>query len=215
MLRLAARHGLAIVSELAGAQRLFGIRGAYHHRAKVMHFDDTAFKDEYQREVYERAAHIAAMERCSTIYDVGCGSGYKLIKYLGDYDTTGFEVPQTLEYLRRQYPDRKWAKASDRVGAPADLVICSDVIEHVDNPDDLMRLLISLTRKWLVISTPDRHRSYSRFSTYQLGPPQTEHHAREWSFREFEKYVRGFVDVREHQHSNNIHATQIVVSTKR
>jgi hypothetical protein len=86
--------------------------------------------------VYLRAADLARNENFTTIYDVGCGSGYKLINYLGEYDTAGFEVPQTLEFLRRTYPDRKWtfAQFSDCSHPAADLVICSDVIEHVDQP---------------------------------------------------------------------------------
>ena len=93
------------------------------------------------------------------------GSGYKLVHYLGQYDTTDFEVPKTLEFLRGIYPERKWISApfSDRSHPAADLVISSDVIEHVVDPDELMDFLVSLTRKWLVISTPDRRRSYSRF----------------------------------------------------
>jgi 2-polyprenyl-3-methyl-5-hydroxy-6-metoxy-1,4-benzoquinol methylase len=94
-------------------------------------------------------------------------------------------------------------------------VICSDVIEHVSDPDELMRFLLALSKKWLVISTPDGRRSCSRFSPYELGPPQSEHHAREWSFKEFRRYVGQFVDVREHSHSNQIHAIQIIVGCKR
>ena len=208
-------HSLARVKEVLGAESRYCIRGAYRHRSAYCYFDDTAFTDEYQKEVYVRAAEIAANEGVRSIYDIGCGSGYKLMHYLGKYDTVGFDVPETLDFLRKTYPDRKWEHASfsDRTYAPADLVVCSDVIEHVSDPDELMRFLVSVSRMWLVLSTPDRAREYPALSPFQLGPPHTDHHMREWAFAEFRRYVAQFADVREHVHSNPEHATQMVVAT--
>jgi len=212
-----ARHGIAYAHELMGAKSKFCIRGSYKHRTELTYFDDTALTDEYQREVYLRAAGIARSEDLKTIYDVGCGSGYKLIRYLGEYETTGFDVPKTVEFLRRTHPDRKWTYAplSDRSHARADLVMCSDVIEHVLDPDELMRFLISVGRNYLVLSTPDRNREYSPLSLFRLGPPHTSHHVREWAFDEFHRYVSQFVDIKEHVHPNPLHATQMIVATIR
>src|SRR4051812_28986266 len=86
-----ALHGIANAKELMGANSKFGIRGAYKHRSEYCYFDDTGLADEYQKEVYLRAAELAADEGAKTIYDVGCGSGFKLVNYLGQYDTTGFD----------------------------------------------------------------------------------------------------------------------------
>ena len=216
--RNALNHVRAFVRErLLGAPRRYGIRGAYVHREAGSYFDDTEMTDEYQREVYERAAELAKSGGLGTVYDVGCGSAYKLVQYLGDYDTTGFEVPRTLEYLRRRYPHRKWAEVSfsDRNLPRADIVICSDVVEHVPDPDALMNFLVSVTGTWLVLSTPDRELAYSKFSPYQLGPPSSEHHLREWSMSEFARYVSQFADIVEHVHSHPGHSTQMVVARPR
>lgn len=216
--RTMLRHVRAVVRErLFRVPGRYDIRGGYVHRSVAPHFDDTSFTDEYQREVYERAAELAQRDGLRTVYDVGCGSGYKLVHYLGAFDTTGFEVPETLQFLRRQYPDRKWSAVSfsDRGLPKADIVICSDVIEHVPDPDELMRFLVSVTGKWLVLSTPDRHRAYSRFSQYQLGPPSSDHHIREWSKEEFHRYVGRFVEIVEHIHSHPEHSTQMVVARLR
>lgn len=212
-----ALHGIAHTKELMGAESQFCIRGAYKHRNEYCYFDDTALADEYQKEVYVRAADIAKSEGVRTVYDVGCGSGYKLVHYLGQYQTVGFDVPETLGFLRETYPERKWANVpfSDRSNPPADMVICSDVVEHVLNPDELMHFLVSISKKWLVLSTPDRLREYPRLSRLQLGPPHTDHHMREWAFKEFRRYVAQFVDVHEHVHSNPNHATQMIVATVR
>jgi hypothetical protein len=89
------------------------------------------------------------------------------------------------------------------------------VIEHVFNPDELMGFLVSLTYKWLVLSTPDRDRLYTRLSPFRLGPPNNPCHIREWNFREFHRYVHRFVDIHEHLLANRIQATQMIVATKR
>jgi hypothetical protein len=199
-----------------GAKPEFEIRSGYKHRQTYSHFDDTSFKDEWQSDVYIRAAKLMQDEQLCTVHDVGCGSGYKLIRYLGDYDTTGFEVPDTLEFLQRSYPERKWKAATPSDSqVPAELVICSDVIEHVLDPEVLIRFLISLTHKWLLISTPDRGILYSRTSAYQLGPPRNPDHVREWNFNEFHRFVERYVDIKEHFICNRDDATQVVIATRR
>ncbi len=209
----ATAHLAGHTRELLGAKPQFCIRGGYKHRSSCSYFDSTAFKDDWQREVYLRAAAIMDAERLETVYDVGCGSGYKLVRYLGKYDTTGFEVPETLEFLRKTYPDRKWAHVplSDRSYAPCDLMICADVIEHVENPDELMGFLVSLTGGWLVLSTPDRGMLYRPFSRYQFGPPINPAHVREWDFDEFHRYVSQFVSIHEHVISKREQGTQMIV----
>jgi SAM-dependent methyltransferase len=210
-------HTLARVKEVCGAEGRYCIRGSYRHRQSYSYDDDTALKDEWQREVYLRAAELMKTQQLATVYDVGCGSGYKLINYLGQWDTFGFEVPETLRFLRRTYPNRKWRSAafSNHSHPPADLVICADVIEHVTDPIQLMNFILSVSRKWIVLSTPDRNLVYSRFSPHRLGPPANRTHIREWSFEEFGLFVRQHVDVLEHVISNRKQGTQMVVATRR
>jgi hypothetical protein len=38
------------------------------------------------------SSHHYGIKNLQKIIDVGCGSGYKLVKYLGDYETIGFET---------------------------------------------------------------------------------------------------------------------------
>jgi len=125
LLRHVKRSGAASFKELAGAKERFCIRAAYKHRHDYAYFDDTSLKDEWQREVYVRAQQIAEQYNLRTVYDVGCGSAYKLIKHFGAYETVGFDVPETLAFLRKTYPDRTWkfVPFSDRTTPTADLVI--------------------------------------------------------------------------------------------
>ena len=77
------------------------------------------------------------------IIDLGCGSGYKLINKLGNFDTIGIEVEPAYSWLKKKYPERKWL-LFDSVNSSeleAGLVICSDVIEHIPDPDKLMEFI--------------------------------------------------------------------------
>lgn len=214
-LRGALRFGVANLKELTGAEERFCIRGAYRHRARYHYFDDTEMTDEWQNEVYQRAIELARSHNVKTVYDIGCGSGFKLMKYFAQYDTTGFDVPDTLPFLQQTYPDRKWRSVSlsDRTVPRADLVICSDVIEHVLDPVELLDFIRAVSAKWVVISTPDRDLIYPRFSAYRLGPPRNPSHIREWSFREFGRLVNQHFEVKEHFISNREQWTQMIVAT--
>lgn len=199
---------------LAGAKSHFGIEPGYRHRRKSIYFDDTAWTDEWQKEVYEHAAGLARRENISSICDVGCGSAFKLMKHFSDYDTTGIDVEATVAFLKNKYPDRKWISApfSDRSLPQFDMVICSDVIEHVDDPDELFAFLVHLAKKYLVISTPAREKYEGR---YYYGPPSNPAHVREWTFAEFGRYASTKVNVIEHRMTNVEQQTQLVVATKR
>jgi 2-polyprenyl-3-methyl-5-hydroxy-6-metoxy-1,4-benzoquinol methylase len=218
LLKTAARFCTANYKELTGEQEQFCIRGGYNHRGKYVYWDDTLpHKDEYQKEVYARAVSLAKESQAKTIYDVGCGSGLKLMKHFRDYDTVGFDVPETLPFLQKTYPGRKWkcVPFSERGLAPADLVICADVIEHVPDPIELMEFIKAISSKWVVLSTPNRDIQYWRLSPHHFGPPSNPSHIREWSFSELEKFVAKFLTIKEHVVSNRAQATQMIVATVR
>jgi 2-polyprenyl-3-methyl-5-hydroxy-6-metoxy-1,4-benzoquinol methylase len=191
----------------------FCIKSGYRHRESSIYFDDRNFKDEWQKEVYLRVLSIMEERQLTEVADVGCGSGYKLVNYLGMFTTMGYDVAPTVEYLQGKYPDRTWhiADFRQRGIARVPMVVCADVIEHVENPDELMDFLLELSSKWVVLSTPERDLVYPKASTYLNGPPQNLTHLREWNFREFRNYISGFITVTEHCISNIEQATQMIV----
>jgi SAM-dependent methyltransferase len=196
----------------------YGIAAGYRHRKRTLYFDGTAETDEWQREVYVAAADLMRSQGLCTVYDVGCGSGYKLVHYLGEYETTGFEIEPTLTFLNRTYPDRRWRLVTlgDRSLPPANLVVCADVIEHVDDPDALLNLLRHLTGEFLILSTPERDLVYAEGDRRRrCGPPWNITHVREWSFAEFGSYVGSRFDIVEHLVTNREQATQMVVCRNR
>jgi len=215
--RLAVKQAAFSFAPVLGGRSRFGIHAGYRHRDHIAYFDDTENSDNWQREVYETARDLAREQGLRTVYDVGCGSGYKLIHMLGEFDTTGIDLPETIEQVQARYPDRKWLAGSFEALdlPPAELVICSDVIEHVADPDALMRFICRSTRKWVVLSTPDRDLVYGWRNGHRFGPPENPSHVREWTKAEFASYVGRFLKIENHFISNRMQATQCIVGTVR
>lgn len=176
------------------------IRSSYRHRDRENYWDDRPLKDEWQREVYLMAASVMAVMGYSRVYDVGCGSAYKLVNYLGHHDTMGWDVPQTVAWLRKTYPNRAWRESPERETVPpGDLVVCADVLEHVLDPDSLLAFIKSLGCRHAVISTPDRDLYEPGHPNPPNGPPHHLPHVREWNFAEFGDYMSSHFTVLDHR----------------
>jgi len=190
------------------------IHDGYRHRTETTYFDDTRSTDESQREVYRFAREVFDQKRLTKVCDVGCGSAYKLVRYFGGRDIVGLDVAETCAWLRRKYPHLTWLE-SDFKNSPsfrADLVVASDVIEHILEPDALLSYIAALSPKYIVLSTPDRNLLGGGSHN---GPPRNPAHVREWSFAEFDAYVDSRFEVLEHFISNNAQATQCVLCVPR
>ncbi len=189
---------------------MFEIVAGYQHRVKVASFDDTSNDDSYQDEVYRYALGIAQQNGVNKVFDFGCGSAFKLRKYFSNFECVGFEVGHTLEYLRSTYPDSEWRNAISWLpDEAADLVICSDVIEHVADPIDLLRLLQKIAKRDIIISTPARNLLYWPGEKERIGPPRNSCHFREWTFSEFHNLLSKEFFIQKHLISNKRQATQM------
>lgn len=182
------------------------IREDYRPRLDNEAFDDTPNTDLWQNDVYQLAHELATAYGFRTVLDIGCGSGFKLMKYFRDFTTCGVEVEPTLSWLKEQYPDRLWMTLGE-VSLAYDMVICSDVIEHVADPDALLESIKRARPKRIVISTPDR----LMLKCDQMGPPNNLSHVREWSFTEFSLYLYDHFDVITHYICNEEQCTQVAV----
>lgn len=200
-----------------GAKPRFDIDPGYCSRKSPSYFDDTSNTDNWQREVYEGARAIMLEHGLRTVTDVGCGSGYKLVHLLGEFETTGVDLPQTIERTRESYPGRNWVSGSfEDIALPkADLVICSDVIEHVPDPDALIRFVAGLSKGWIILSTPARELLYDDRDRSRFGPPGNPAHLREWTMAEFHGYVGRFLEVVRHEITNRAQSTQMIVARPR
>ncbi len=189
------------------------IHDKYTERLDNEQFDDTGYTDEHQDEVYSYAKGIWLTRKFDGfVCDVGCGSGYKLLKYFKDVKTIGIDVGKTVEFLQDKYPSRLWYDQT----YPSvdynviDMVICADAIEHVQDPDQLLKNIQYLKPKIIVISTPDRDMLFNH-----NGPPQNLAHVREWSYHELQKYISQFFEIEEHFISSITQCTQCIICSPR
>lgn len=173
----------------------------------VSYFDDTGLTDEWQREVYEYAKSIVVANSYKDIVDFGCGSGYKLIKYFDNFNTVGIDLPNTVSYLTKKYPNKTWQDSLKAVHC--DIFIASDVIEHLEDPDMLIDFIKTCKPKEIIISTVDRNLVASG-APYCYGPPANPSHVREWTFNEFYSYISSAFNILEHKIVNAIQATQMI-----
>ncbi|MFA5966019.1 MAG: methyltransferase domain-containing protein [Sphingomonas sp.] len=112
-------------------------------------------------------ARVAALPTPASLIDFGAGRGELLMQLASIFPGCTLNGA---DYLGRPegLPDHiSWASGDlnePLQAEPCDLVICSEVIEHLENPRAVFRNLFALTRPggWLVLSTPNQEslRSY-------------------------------------------------------
>jgi len=218
----------------SGERDKYYLPKSYTARLDNAHFNDIGGKDKFQKEVYIAAMLLARRlvpsndaghgkhqqrNRRGLILDIGAGSGYKLVKYLSpEFETVGFETEPAISFLRKKYPNEEWVdsgKSEESLpeswnsnSRKPDVCICSDVIEHIHDPNDLAQFLLSLKCKAYVISTPKRD-----VRTPFLGPPVNKHHVREWTLHEFKIYLEslGFRVVKSYEGIQHI-STQFAIA---
>lgn len=183
------------------------IKEDYIHRLDNNYFDDTSFTDEWQKEVYEFAKEICLKYNIKNIADIGTGSGYKLISNFSEFNTLGIDVTKTVNWLMKQYPDRQWSDKFEPI-ENYELIIASDVIEHLPDPDILLDLLEKSKPKFIILSTPERNLLGKKLN----GPPKNLSHCREWTMDEFKNYVSSKFEIIDHFISNTSQATQVVLA---
>ncbi|MFN3231547.1 MAG: class I SAM-dependent methyltransferase [Alphaproteobacteria bacterium] len=193
-----------------GPARNYFIDDRYVAQEEGRYFDAIEEDESWQVEVYQLARRIFDDQACRSVADIGCGSAAKLLQWFKAEKTWGVDVSPTYDWLVENYPDREWRKAGTAADFTADLVIMSDVIEHVNDPIELLDYARSLDPRYLVISTPDRAQLWDKQEA--LGPPSNRAHIREWTFKEFGAFMRDQFDVFDHHVSNFSQATQVVVA---
>jgi len=198
-------------------RKTYNIDPRYAARIEYHHYDDQGAEDEWQLEVYLHALGLMVKNGWQSVADFGCGSGFKLMTYLKNYQTVGYELDVNVQALKHKYPDRDWrvsdfSKVND---IEADVIICSDVIEHLVDPDLLVEYLKNQSFKVLLLSTPVRELVYDEQDPARFGPPRNYAHQREWSFTEFRHYIEQSFDVIDHRITNHHQATQLITCIKR
>jgi len=168
----------------------------------------------YQYAVYTYARDVLRKHGLKSLIDVGCGPGMKLRmihEALPDVAITGIDQPHPIEFCKQNHGFGEWFADDFENPAPAlsslkaSVVMCSDVIEHVLDPDKLLSYIAGKleTGGYVILSTPDRDRHYG------AGFMQSGHkdHIREWNKAEFANYLeKSGWTILEHFHTPGIKA---------
>ena len=152
----------------------------------------------HQPEVYRFSAYLGSKFGCTEMIDLGCGSRNKLAEIRDQFRIVGVDVGTNIRRFREAYPSaaglehdfsQEPLQIPDRELVKKSVVVCSDVIERLQNPLPLLETLRDLMRDAPVgvITTPERDRVCG---PDHFGPPNNGHHVREWNLSEFERLLR-------------------------
>lgn len=160
-------------------------------------YEDTVWNSvHYQAAVYGFAAKIVAENKLESVLDIGCGYGMKLVRYIFPVcsNIVGVDLQHSINFCEKYHEFGEWFK--DDVEKPEvvfdkrfDLIIASDVIEHLVNPEKLFEYIrqYSNPETFIIFSTPERDEVRGRDS---MGPPPNEAHIREWNREEFIAFLK-------------------------
>lgn len=154
-----------------------------------------------QAGVYSAAKKIILKKDIASVIDLGCGPAIKLADIYKAYPKISFagvDQASAIEYCKEKHLFGKWYDGdfsqlndtllSTLLAFPSPkLIICSDVIEHLHDPDVILTFIKKIATKGdaILLSTPerDRLRGINAMTSGNI------HHIREWNFNEFSKYI--------------------------
>lgn len=162
------------------------IKPSYVAHVVSPNYVDDAVPTEFQYGTYLKAQQLAI--GCSVIIDIGSSHGWFHYLFEGKHiiGVDRYECKTLHEFIQRDF--EMPGQLEFKTGIKNAVVICADVIEHLNHygylMEELQRLLSQVYA--VIISTPDR--AYWR-GPDDNGPPPTEWHAREWNMPEWIRFI--------------------------
>ncbi|KKQ35204.1 MAG: Methylase involved in ubiquinone/menaquinone biosynthesis [Microgenomates group bacterium GW2011_GWA2_37_6] len=135
-----------------------------------------------------------------SVLDVGCGEGFTLARLQKEKigkEFEGIEADEAaIELGKKLYPRLKITKG-DIYKLPYksnsfDLVVCTEVLEHLENPKKAYRELIRVSNKYILISVPNEpFFTWQRIARFQniLHLGAHPEHIQHWTLFAFTKFV--------------------------
>jgi len=156
--------------------------------------------EHFQYFVYSGLKKNIDYSKKSKLIDIGCGTGLKLNIIKDDNENLeifGIDTEESIRVSKKYFETGKFfiddlsnynESLYKDYESSFDYIICSDVIEHLENPNKLLNLIKYLSHKntLIIISTPDR----IRFRGKRNNQPPNKDHIREWSSHELKEYLK-------------------------
>ncbi len=172
----------------------------------LVHDSNNLRKWEYGNGLYQRVLaryldRMAAQLKRSaprSVLDAGCGEGYvyRGLKARGvSARWSGVDAsPGAVRFAAAESPECSWSVGDLRrmpeATASADLVLCSQVLEHIPEPERVRDELARVSARWLLVSVPlePLFRSVCAL-TVAAGIGQDPGHVNFWSPRAFRNFL--------------------------
>lgn len=157
---------------------------------------------------YKYVQCILKAKKLESVLDVGCGIAFKLMKMISPYvnSISGIDSPGAVTYCKEIYPQAEFYGADFELDdinmlilkSKFDLIICSEVIEHLEKPERLLDLIREYSHKdtLIILSTPERD------NTRGLNNKKCPNlfHVREWNKIELRKFLESMqFEILEHK----------------
>jgi len=154
-------------------------------------------------------ASLMARTDAKAIHEIGCGEGFWTIQWLKqgldvrgcDFSGKVVEIAQQNAALNQVPPERFSVKSIYDLKAPADgadLVVCCEVLEHLESPQQGIAALQSIATGYVILSVPREPLwcllNFAR-GKYLRQWGNTPGHIQHWSKRQFVAFVSQYFDV--------------------
>lgn len=161
------------------------------------------------RGFHDALADFVARAKPESIHEVGCGEGFWVLTWQkqgiaargSDFSTQVIDIARANAKAQGVAPDLFEARSLYELQADADradLIVCCEVLEHLEHPEDGLKALQRIATDYVIVSVPRepiwRALNLAR-GKYpgQLG--NTPGHVQHWSRRSFVGLVSQYFDV--------------------
>jgi len=157
---------------------------------------------------YRSVSELVSLTKATDIHEVGCGEGYLSVllaeenKRVRASDFSSKVIEKANDISKNSGKDIPFQVASIYDLIPekdsAELIVCCEVLEHLEDPQRALQVLSSLAKPYLIVSVPReplwRVLNMARFK-YLGSLGNTPGHVQSWSRKSFIDMLKGEFDV--------------------
>lgn len=177
---------------------------SYESANHTKHTANNWFYRKHLEAFYEHLSDVVDATGCTTLLDAGCGEGFVvdlLTREHPDLKITGVDISDdAIEYAKEHFGEKARFRTGSVYKLPFsdnsfDAVLCSEVLEHVDDPNRAVAELKRVARDYVVITVPlePYFQWLNNISQWlRLGPELG--HVNFWTSRTFPDFIRAHFD---------------------